>query len=282
VGVDGGLAVVHPTAATGDLITATRAAAGGVPVAAVVLNQTEAVRLLSRAAGGDPCGAADVRGSVPAYADAEAACRALARAATYGAWLSRPPGHLPEFSDLKAENARELVRSFLNRSPRGGWLPPEIASELLACYGIPLASPIRVTSAEDAVPAAASRCDTELRIGVAQEPVFGPLVTVGAAGAGRDGRADGAAALTPLTDTDADELISAALAPRGGEGAPRTEPAALREAVLRVSRLADDLAEVAELDLNAVIARPDGVSVSGARIRLAPVQPRDPFLRRLR
>ena len=37
----------------------------------------------------------------------------------------------------------------------------------------------------------------------------------------------------------------------------------------------------AELDLNPVIARPDGVSAVDARIRLTPVQPQDPFLRRL-
>jgi hypothetical protein len=30
-----------------------------------------------------------------------------------------------------------------------------------------------------------------------------------------------------------------------------------------------------------VIARPDGVSAVDARIRLTPVQPQDPFLRRL-
>jgi hypothetical protein len=58
--------------------------------------------------------------------------------------------------------------------------------------------------------------------------------------------------------------------------------AALREILLRVSRLADDLPEVAELDLNPVLTRPDGVSASGARIRLAPAQPHDPFLRKLR
>jgi hypothetical protein len=56
----------------------------------------------------------------------------------------------------------------------------------------------------------------------------------------------------------------------------------LRGILLRVSRLADDVPELAELDLNPLIARPDGVFAVDARIRLAPAEPRDPFLRRLR
>jgi hypothetical protein len=51
--------------------------------------------------------------------------------------------------------------------------------------------------------------------------------------------------------------------------------------LLRVSRLADDLPEVAELEL-AVAARPGGAQAGNARIRVSPAQPRDPFLRQLR
>jgi hypothetical protein len=50
---------------------------------------------------------------------------------------------------------------------------------------------------------------------------------------------------------------------------------------MRVSRLADDLPEIAELDLNAVIA-PDAVAVADTRIKIVPQAPQDPFLRRLR
>jgi hypothetical protein len=58
--------------------------------------------------------------------------------------------------------------------------------------------------------------------------------------------------------------------------------AALAGILMRVSRLADDLPEVAELDLNPVIARPEGAVAVDARIRLCPVHPYDPFLRQLR
>jgi hypothetical protein len=52
--------------------------------------------------------------------------------------------------------------------------------------------------------------------------------------------------------------------------------------LLRVSRLSDDLPEIAELDLNPVIVRPEGAAAAGARIRVAPQVPLDPFLRKLR
>ena len=121
-------------------------------------------------------------------------------------------------------------------------------------------------------------------IGVAQEPVFGPLVIFGRGGVGPGELANRAARLTPLTDSDAEELVrSIRSAPvlLGYDGAPPADLAVLREILLRVSRLADDLPEVAELDLSPVIARADGVSAYGARIRLTPVQAHDPFLRQL-
>jgi len=149
---------------------------------------------------------------------------------------------------------------------------------LLGCYGIPLAgrTPAAGTAGRDSGP--------EVMIGVTQEPVFGPLIIFGRAGVGPGELADREARLTPLTDTDAEELLRSirwAPVPLGSGGASPADPTALREILLRVSRLADDLPEVAELDLSPVTARADGVSAHGARIRLTPVQAHDPFLRQL-
>jgi hypothetical protein len=49
-----------------------------------------------------------------------------------------------------------------------------------------------------------------------------------------------------------------------------------------VSRLADDLPEITELDLNPVITRPDGVFVVDARAKVTAYRAQDPFLRKLR
>ncbi len=294
--VDALIALVLPTAATGDLLAAVRAADVSVPLVAVALDQTEGVRLLPRAADGTAGRAA----SVPVYADPEAAAHALARAATYGAWRARPSGHVRELSDVATTDARGLVRAFLDRSPQGGWLPPVQVADLLDCYGIPLADrtpgagagaattegtgTTGGTGATGGTDGTDGTDGTEVMVGVTQEPVFGPLVMFGLGGVAADVLPDQAARLAPLTDADADEIIlSIRSAPLllGDRGAPPVDLAALREILLRVSRLADDLPEVAEVDLSPVIARPAGASVVSARIRLTPAQPHDAFLRKL-
>jgi acyl-CoA synthetase (NDP forming)/GNAT superfamily N-acetyltransferase len=278
-GVDAILALVLPTAATGDLITALRTAHVDVPLAGVVLDQVEAVRLLPPAGDSGPGRTSGRAGPIPAYADSKAAASALARAAAYGAWRAQPPGHLPEFSDVKEDDARDLVRAFLARWPQGGWLPSRDVTELLGCYGIALADPTPTAGIEDALSGAGRPDGAEVAMGVTQEPVFGPLVTFRLGGAVLAGPTDQAARLTPLTDTEAEELVLCVH--RAPHGTPPAGLAALQETLLRVSRLADDLPELAELDLSPVIARQDGVSVRGAKIRLTRAQPYDPFLRKL-
>jgi acyl-CoA synthetase (NDP forming) len=125
----------------------------------------------------------------------------------------------------------------------------------------------------------------EVLVGVVQEPVFGPLVVFGLGGVATDVLGDHAARLTPLTDADADALIHGVHAAPllfGHRGTPPVDTHALADVLLRVSRLASDLPEVAELDLNPVIATAGGAQALDARIRVAPAQPQDPFLRKLR
>ncbi|MGH3258997.1 MAG: GNAT family N-acetyltransferase [Streptosporangiaceae bacterium] len=264
--VDAIIAVVLPTGATGDLLTAIQQANVPVPLAAVVLDQAEAVRLIPRL-GDDGSG---VR--IPAYGYPEAAAAAVARAARYGAWRAGPRGRVPSFPDVRTEDAHALVREFFGATLGGGWMPPEVASGLLRCYGIPLAE---LTPADG----------IEVTVRVEDDHLFGPLVVFGLGGAATEVLADRATRLTPLTDVDADHLIhSTRAAPLllGQRGSAGVDVGALRDLLLRVSRLADDLPEVTELDFNPVIARADGVFVAGARIRAAPYRPQDPFLRKLR
>ena len=332
-GVDAVLALVVPTAAS-DLIPALTAARLPVPLAAVVLDQAESVRLLpSTGSGAGP--------GVPAYAYPESAARALSRAARYGSWRSRPADTVPDLPGLQVAEAKGLIAAFLAEMPGGGWLPAAEADRLLRCYQLPMAPFRLVTDADQAAAAAAefggqvavkaevpglvhkseagavllglagpdqaraafgtlaSRFagrftgavvqpmisgGTEVIIGVVQEPVFGPLVVFGLGGVATDVLGDHAARLAPLTTTDADDLIhSIRAAPlllgRGGQ--PPASIAALRDALLRVSRLADDLPEVAELDLNPVIACADGATVVDARVRVSAHAAADPFLRQL-
>ncbi len=221
------LAIVLPTGATGDLEAAIQQADMPKPLAAVVLTQPESVRLLNN--------------RVPAYGSPEAAVRALARAAGYGAWRAAPRGQVPALPDVRTEDARALVRG---SAP--GWLGPAQAAELLRCYGIPLA---------DLAPPG-----PQVKVRVAGDRVFGPLVTVQAGDSSRTAR------FTPLTDVDAAYLTRS-----------RPDLDVLHDLLLRVSRLADDLPEVTELDLDL-----GGAAVINARVKVEPYQPQDPFLRKLR
>jgi acyl-CoA synthetase (NDP forming) len=270
-GVDAIIALTLPTGATGDLVSAIQEADVGVPLAAVLLDQAESVRLLPRP-GRD--------GQVPAYGYPEAAVAALARAATYGAWRAEPRGRVPDFPGIETANAAALTRGFLRQAPDGGWLPLEQVADLLRCYGIPLAGDegdlADVTARADGIP---------VIVRVTADYTFGPLVVFGLGGVASEVFADRSARLTPLTDTDADKLIrSVRSAPLllVGDGRPAADLGALRDLLLRVSRLADDLPEVTDLDLDPVIARPDRAVVADARIKVAPYEPQDPFLRRLR
>ena len=124
----------------------------------------------------------------------------------------------------------------------------------------------------------------EAMISVLQEEIVGPLVLFGVGGAAADALADRAARLAPLTDSDADELIRAIRAAPlllGHPGAPGVDLTALRDLLLRVSQMADDLPQIAELELSPVFARPDGVQAVDARIRLQAAEPADAHLRRL-
>jgi acyl-CoA synthetase (NDP forming) len=67
--------------------------------------------------------------------------------------------------------------------------------------------------------------------------------------------------IAPLTDRDVDGLlygIRGLPLLRGYRGAPPADLDALRDLLMRVSRLAIDVPEVSELDLNPVIALPPG------------------------
>jgi acyl-CoA synthetase (NDP forming)/GNAT superfamily N-acetyltransferase len=336
------IALVLRTGATGDLLQAIAEADIAVPLAVVVLNQPEAVRLVDAK-----------NGKVPAYAYPEVAARALSRAVKYAQWRAAPRRTVPAFADLDAERARAIVRDFLaaqadntgqpdSAAGAGGWLPQRDVIELLTLYRIPLVSTV-VAHTEDEAAASAARAGypvvlkaqvpglthkteaggvlldlgteagvragfhrladrfgtslagvavqpmitggTEVLVGVQDDQMFGPLVVFGLGGVATEVLADHAARLAPLTEADADTLInSIRSAPllHGHRGAPAADLLALRDVLLRVSRLTDDLPEITELDLNPVIARPDSAVTVDARIRVGAPTTGDPFLRRLR
>jgi acetate---CoA ligase (ADP-forming) len=113
---------------------------------------------------------------------------------------------------------------------------------------------------------------TELLAGVVQDPVFGPLVAFGPGGVFAELIGEAAFRIAPLTDVDADELVHAGKTGRlvaGFRGKPPNDPVALIDLLHRLSRLAEDLPSVAELDLNPVLALPTGCVTVDARLRVS-------------
>ncbi|QAY71251.1 GNAT family N-acetyltransferase [Xylanimonas protaetiae] len=116
-----------------------------------------------------------------------------------------------------------------------------------------------------------------------EDPLFGPVVSFGLAGDAVDLLGDVASAVAPLTDVDVHELVRAVrAAPRlfGYQGAPHADVDAVEDVVARVSVMADDLPELASLELYPVVAAEQGVSVLHAAVRLRhAAERRDPLRR---
>lgn len=111
----------------------------------------------------------------------------------------------------------------------------------------------------------------ETIIGALQDAAFGPLVVFGLGGVTVEVLGDHVTRLAPLTDVEAKEMVaglrgSALLS--GYRGKPGVDVDGLVQVLHRVSRLAEDMPEVVELDCNPVIATPDGVLVVDARMRV--------------
>ncbi len=122
----------------------------------------------------------------------------------------------------------------------------------------------------------------ETIVGLTQDPSFGPLVLFGLGGVTAELLADRALRTVPITDEDARRLVRSLRGSPllfGYRGRPAVDVNALEDLVLRVGRLADELPEVSEMDLNPVIVSEHGAVAVDLKIRCAPApDPRAPRL----
>jgi acyl-CoA synthetase (NDP forming) len=117
----------------------------------------------------------------------------------------------------------------------------------------------------------------EMIVGVVGDAVFGPVIACGAGGVEAELINDVSVRLSPLTEPDAREMLrSLATFPLliGYRGAPKVDLESLEQLLLRTSAMVDAHHEIVELDLNPVIASPDGVQTVDARLRVEAVAPR--------
>ncbi|WP_344303220.1 acetate--CoA ligase family protein [Nocardioides bigeumensis] len=127
---------------------------------------------------------------------------------------------------------------------------------------------------------------TEIALGIVRDPVLGPLIMVGAGGVNVDVWDDRTWLLPPVSPADASRAVRSLRVwrlLRGHRGAPRGDVIGLERMILTLSRLALEVPEVAELDLNPVLVGPGGCSPVDVKVRLAgPVAPEEPAPRQLR
>ncbi len=117
---------------------------------------------------------------------------------------------------------------------------------------------------------------TELAIGVVRDRLFGPLLMAGSGGVLTDVLADRQWRGLPLTDLDAlDMLHSLRCAPvlAGYRGAQAADQEAVLSVIHRIAWLANLVPELAELDINPLVAAPSGAFAVDVRIRLTPAAP---------
>ncbi|MGQ3050494.1 MAG: bifunctional acetate--CoA ligase family protein/GNAT family N-acetyltransferase [Roseateles sp.] len=113
----------------------------------------------------------------------------------------------------------------------------------------------------------------ELIVGASVDPVFGPVILFGQGGTAVEVVVDRAIGLPPLNRVLARELVATTRVSRLLAGYRDHAPArmdAICDVLVSVSQMLADLPELAELDINPLLADGDGVIALDARLRVTP------------
>ena len=111
----------------------------------------------------------------------------------------------------------------------------------------------------------------ELIVGISRDAAFGPVVLFGHGGTAVHVQDDTALGLAPLDAREAGRLIARTRVARrlaAWRDWPAADLAAVESVLVAVSKLAQEAPEIAELDINPLLAGPAGVVSLDARIRL--------------
>ncbi len=116
----------------------------------------------------------------------------------------------------------------------------------------------------------------ELIVGASIDPTFGPVLLFGQGGTAVEVLADRAMALPPLNEPLARALVQRTRVARllaGFRDTPAIDHAALYRVLMAVSQMLVDLPELAELDINPLLASAQGVLALDGRIRVSASRP---------
>ena len=113
----------------------------------------------------------------------------------------------------------------------------------------------------------------EIMIGIAHDPVFGPVISFGAGGTAIEIFADSQVALPPLNEYLSRDMIRGTRASKylkKFRNLPEADISELIDVLQRISEIACELPEIQELDINPLLVDEDGVVAVDARIVVAP------------
>jgi acetyltransferase len=110
---------------------------------------------------------------------------------------------------------------------------------------------------------------TETIVGMTRDPQFGPLILFGLGGIFVEVMEDTTVRVGPVSESDArtmlDEIDAAPLL-RGARGREPADEHAIVETIQRISQLVDDFPAILELDINPLVAGPDGATAIDVRL----------------
>jgi acetyl coenzyme A synthetase (ADP forming)-like protein len=114
---------------------------------------------------------------------------------------------------------------------------------------------------------------TETILGMNRDPQFGPLLLFGLGGIFVEIMEDTSVRLAPVSESDAREMtreIDSAPLLRGARGRDPVDVDAVVEAIGRLSQLVTDFEAIVELDVNPLVATPEGVQALDVRLTVDP------------
>ena len=119
----------------------------------------------------------------------------------------------------------------------------------------------------------------ELIVGMVHDPNFGPVLACGPGAKTTGVMKDIAVRITPVTDLDVREMLRSLQSfsiLEGGADGPHHDLAAIEQLLMGVSALVEAHPEIAELDLNPVVASPEGALIVDAQVRVEAVSAPSP------
>lgn len=173
----------------------------------------------------------DAQRAIPSYLFPESAATALGHAAGYGDWLRLPGGVTRGPAGFDIGAARAIVAAHDSTE-----LSTDVCDRLLLCFDLH-----RADNGPDG---------QDLTLQVVDDPIFGPVIVLGAAGPYARLYDDVAHRITPVTDKDARAMIGALrtypiLA--GRLDRPAVDLDALAETITTVSTMVEQLPELSSL-----------------------------------